>query len=91
MGIIAIENRINKLKAIETQQAALEAEAETIRAEIKATMEQQGLEELHTKNFVVRWKAILSSRFDSKAFKAAMPELYQQFTRPASSRRFTIA
>lgn len=50
MGITAIENRINKLKAIEAQQAALEAQANAIRAEIKATMEQQGIEELHTSN-----------------------------------------
>lgn len=91
MGIIAIENRINKLKAIEAQQEALEAQANAIRAEIKAAMEQQGVDELHTKNFIVRWKEVITSRFDSKAFKTAQPELFNAYSKPATTRRFTIA
>ena len=90
MGNIAIENRINKLQKLEAQIEALEAEATMIRNEIKADMDAKGVDELHTKNFVVRWKEIVTSRFDSKAFKAKMPELYQQFVKSARSRRLTI-
>ena len=56
MGVVAIENRINKLHSLEAQIEALEAEANAIRSEIKAAMDEQGVDELHTKNFVVRWK-----------------------------------
>lgn len=90
MGITAIENRINKLQAIEAQQDELEAQAEALRDEIKDIMETRGVEELHTKNFVVNWRKIVSNRFDIRAFRATMPDLYQQFIRSSSSRRFTI-
>ena len=90
MGVVAIENRINKLHSLEAQIEALEAEANAIRSEIKAALDEQGVDELLTKNFVVRWKEIITSRFDGKAFKAAMPELYQQFVKASRSRRLTI-
>ena len=90
MGVVAIENRINKLHSLEAQLEALEAEANAIRSEIKAAMDEQGVDELHTKNFVVRWKEIITKRFDGKAFKSAMPELYQQFVKSSRSHRLTI-
>ena len=86
-----IENRIKKLRAIEAQQKELEAQAEAIKAELKADLEEKGVEELKTANFVLRWKEIVSSRIDSKALKATLPDVYRQFCRACTSRRFTIA
>jgi predicted phage-related endonuclease len=87
-----IENRIRKLQAIEEQQKELEAQAEAIRAELKTDLEAKGQDELTTKNgFIVRWKEIISNRLDGKALKAALPEIYAQYTRQSASRRFTIA
>lgn len=86
-----IENRIRKLQEIEAQQKELEAAAEEIRAELKADLEEKGVEELKTKNFILRWKEIISSRLDSKALKAALPDVYGQFCKTSTSRRFTIA
>lgn len=86
-----IENRIKKLQAIEARQKELEQQAEAIRTELKADMEQRGVEELQTRNFVVRWKEIISSRLDGKALKAALPEIYAQYCKQGSSRRFTVA
>ncbi len=86
-----IENRVKKLKDLEAQMAALEEQAETIKAELKADMEEKGLDELQTKSGLVRWKEIISSRLDGKALKAALPEIYAQFCRASASRRFTIA
>ena len=79
-----IENRIKKLRE-------LEAAAEAIRAELKADLEEKGVDELKTKNFIVRWKEVISSRLDSKALKAALPDVYGQFCKARTSRRFTIA
>ena len=70
-----IENRIKKLQEIEAQQKELEAQAEALK----------------TKNFIVRWKEIISSRLDGKALKAALPDVYGQFCKPSTSRRFTVA
>lgn len=86
-----IENRVKKLKDLEAQMAALEEQAEAIKAELKADMEEKGLDELQTKSGLVRWKEIIISRLDGKALKAALPEIYAQFCRASASRRFTIA
>ena len=86
-----IENRVKKLQEIEAQQKEMETAAEAIRAELKADMEEKGLDELKTKNFILRWKEIISNRLDSKALKAALPDVYGQFCKASASRRFTIA
>lgn len=86
-----IENRVKRLQEIEAQQKELETAAEAIRAELKADMEKKGLDELKTKNFILRWKEIISNRLDSKALKAALPDVYGQFCKASASRRFTIA
>ena len=41
--------------------------------------------------YKVRYKTVKSSRFDTTAFKKAMPDLAAQFTRETESRRFTVA
>lgn len=71
-----IENRVNKLRELEAQQKKLEAQAEAIRAELKADLEEKGVEELKTKNFILPWKEIISNRLDGKALKAALPDVY---------------
>ncbi len=86
-----IENRVKRLQEIEAQQKELETAAEAIQAELKADMEEKGLDELKTKNFILRWKEIISNRLDSKALKAALPDVYGQFCKASASRRFTIA
>lgn len=86
-----IENRIKKLSALEEQIAQLQGQAEEIRAELKADLDEKGLDELKTKNFLIRWKEIVSNRLDGKALKAALPEIYSQYCRPTCSRRFTVA
>jgi predicted phage-related endonuclease len=90
MGNRALENRINRIMALDAQAAELKKQADAIREEIKAEMESQGTNELHTPNFIVRWKEIISSRFDSKTFKTTHPALYEAFATATASKRFTI-
>lgn len=86
-----IENRIKKLSALEEQIVQLQDLADIIKGELKADLEEKGLDELKTRNFLIRWKEIVSNRLDGKALKAALPEIYAQFTTQTSSRRFTVA
>lgn len=86
-----IENRIKKLSSLEEQIAQLQEQADAIKGELKADLEEKGLEELKTKNFLIRWKEIISNRLDGKALKAALPEIYSQYCRQTSSMRFTVA
>lgn len=86
-----IENRAKKLQEVESQISTLQAQAEIIKLELKADLEDKGVDELKTKNFIIRWKEIISNRLDGKALKAALPEIYSQYCRESASRRFTIA
>ena len=86
-----IENRVKKLKAIEKQRKDLEAQEKALKEENKRDMESKGLEELKTKNFIIRWKEIISNTLDSKALKATFPDICEQFTKQSASKRFTIA
>ena len=86
-----LDNRVKKLRAIEAQQKELEAQAEAIRAELKDDLESRGEDEHDTGSFVIRWKEIISRRLDSKALKAALPDVFAAYSRESASRRFTIA
>lgn len=54
-------------------------------------MDRRETEEIKTELFTVRYKAVKSSRFDSKRFKADDPEMYSQYMKETVSRRFTVA
>lgn len=86
-----IENRVRKLKELESQRKALEEQEKALKAEIKKDMESKGLEEMKTKNFVIRWKEIISNSLDSKALRASFPDIWEQFTKQSANKRFTIA
>lgn len=86
-----MENRVKKLKALESQIAELQEQADAIKSELKADLEEKGVDELKTKNFIIRWKEIISNRLDGKALKAALPGIYSQYCRTSASRRFTVA
>ena len=86
-----LDNRVKKLQSIEAQMKELEEQADAIRAEIKADLEAKGEEEHDTGSFMIRWKEIISRRLDSKALKAALPDVFAAYSRESTSRRFTIA
>ena len=86
-----LNNRIAKLQDIEAQMKEVEDAAEKIRAEIKADLEAKGEDEHNTGSFIIRWKEIISRRLDSKALKAALPDVFAAYSKESSSRRFSIA
>ena len=90
MGERAIENRLRKLKELESQISKLEEQAEAVKAEIKQDMEAKGQEEIKAGNFIVRWKKVITNRFDGKAFAKEHESLYSQYGKQTESRRFSI-
>ena len=91
MSKIELLAKIELLNKYESMMEELKAEADTIRNTIKAEMEAREVEELIAGQYIVRYTAILSNRFDSTAFKKVMPEVYKAYTKQVSSRRFTIS
>jgi len=90
MGNRALENRINKILELEAQADELKKQADTIKEEIKSQMLAAGSDELQTPNFIIRFKEIVSSRFDTKRFKVDHAKLYEAYTTAGTSKRFTI-
>lgn len=81
--------KIRELREMQKMAEEAAAIAEALKDEIKAIMGDS--EELCAGEYKVTWKAVKSSRFDTAAFRKAMPELAAAFTRESSTRRFVVA
>ena len=91
MSINEVASKAKDLHELKAMIAELQAEADTLEDQIKAHMDAQGTDTLMAGPFRLSWKAITSSRFDTSAFKAAMPDLAERFMKATVTRRFTIA
>lgn len=91
MSTKEITSKIEALKDLESLIEEAKAEAEALRDEIKTEMLNRDTEELEVGQYIVRWTSVLTQRFDTTAFKKVMPEVYKEYTKQVSSRRFSIA
>ena len=91
MSKIELLAKIELLNKYEAMVEEMKAQADTIRNEIKAEMDARELEEMIAGQYIIRYTAVLSNRFDTTAFKKVMPEIYKEYTKQVSSRRFTIS
>ena len=91
MSNIEITGKIEALKDLESLIEEAKAEAEALRDEIKTEMLNRNTEEMEAGQYIVRWTSVLSQRFDTTAFKKVMPDVYKEYTKQVSSRRFSIA
>ena len=91
MSTIEIAAKIAELQELEALIEDAKAEADSIRDTIKAEMNVRGVEEMEVGTHIVRYTSIVSNRFDSTAFKKALPEVYKAYTKASTSRRFTIS
>lgn len=71
--------------------AKAKAKADAIREAIKEEMVRLDTEELTAGVYIVRFTNVISNRFDSTTFKRLYANLYKDFTKPVSSRRFTVS
>ena len=76
---------------IQSKVNELTAKIESIQDAIKAHMTAIDADTLTGADYKITWKTVTSSRFDSTAFKKAMPELAERFTKSTTSRRFIVA
>ena len=83
--------KVEKLKELEELLEEVKTEAESVRDEIKQEMLTQDTEELEAGQYIIRWTAVLTNRFDTTAFKKVLPDVYKAYTKQITSRRFTIA
>ena len=84
-------SKVRELKELQQMSDELTAEIESLKDELKAEMTAEGKDEMTVDVFVLRYKSVSTSRFDSKAFKATHAELYNQYSKTSTSKRFTIS
>lgn len=86
-----LNSKVKELRELRRMAEEIAADIETITDEIKQEMTAQGVDTLAGDDWKATWKPVQSARFDSKAFKIAMPDLYDRFTRSTETRRFVLA
>lgn len=91
MSNTEIQSKVNELRELRRIAEELSAQIESVQDEIKAHMTAVGVDTLSGADYKITWKQVESRRFDSTAFKKAMPELAERFTTITASRRFTVA
>lgn len=91
MSNTEIQSKVNELRELRRMADELAAEIEAAQDAIKAHMTAIAADTLTGIDYKITWKSVTSSRFGSTAFKKAMPELAERFTRSTTSRRFVVA
>ena len=86
-----LTEKVRSLKELEALIAEAQAEAESIKDELKAEMINRNTEEMMVDVFKIRYKTVKSNRFDTIAVKSTHKELYSQYIKQTESRRFTVA
>ena len=86
-----ITGKVKELRELRRMAEEISAEITAIEDTIKQHMTITNADTLAGDDWKITWKPIASSRFDSKAFKVAQPELYQSFTKTTEALRFTVA
>ena len=88
MSTNELTSKIRDLKELKAMAEEIAAEITTIEDAIKAEMT---AEEMMIDVYKIRWTRVKSNRFDSTAFRKAMPELAEKFMKTTETRRFSIA
>ncbi|MCI8473773.1 MAG: hypothetical protein HFF07_00360 [Oscillospiraceae bacterium] len=89
MSTQELEAKIRELRQLQSLIDEAEAEAESIKDDIKRLMGQE--EVLRAGEYTVTWKPVKSARVDVDALRKAMPDLVSRFTITSTARRFCVA
>ena len=89
MSTAEIESKCRELRELQALIDEAQTEADAIRDALKAAM---GTEtELRAGEYKLTWKPVTTSRLDTKALKAALPDVAARFSRESTTRRFCVA
>ena len=86
--LVGFDERLDRREQILSQIAELEQEQKRIEQEIKFYMKDN--ESAFSDNYRISWSSIERTVLDTKRIKAEKPELYQDYAKVSSSRRFRV-
>ena len=86
-----LTSKVREYKEYQRMADELAETMKAIQSEIKDEMTRMDVEELNVDVFKVRWAPVTSKKFDTTSFKVIHAELYNQYCKETTSRRFTIS
>lgn len=90
MSSIELNKKVSDYFDIIAEIERLQAQAEAIKDVIKFVMVEKETEEITGSNWKATWHNTKTERIDGKALKAALPEIYQEYSKTTMSTRFTL-
>lgn len=91
MSITEMSGTARAFREIQSTIKELEAEAEALKQKMIDEMDARQVEELAAGEYTIRWIAYASSRVDTTALRADMPDIAERFTKKSVACRFTVA
>ena len=85
---------IAKIEALNEWEQLMEeakTQVELLKESLKEELIERNVEELEAGSYIIRYKTVSTSRFDSTAFKKHYTDLYKAFLKQSTSHRFTIS
>ena len=76
-----MDTKIKEIRELKRMQEELAAELDALVDEVKRYMDAEGVDTISGTDWKGTYKAVTSARFDSTAFKKAMPDLAEAFTK----------
>lgn len=91
MATNEIISKLNELSELRRMADELNAEIEAIQDAIKAHMTEADTDTVTAGAFKVTWKAVTSTRIDTTALRKDLPEIWQEYGKTTTTRRFSVA
>ena len=91
MATNEIISKLNELSELRRMADELNAEIEAIQDAIKAPMTEADTDTITAGAFKVTWKAVTSTRIDTTALRKDLPEIWQEYGKTTTTRRFSVA
>ena len=84
-------SKLNDLGELRRMADDLDAEITAIQDEIKAHMAAAQTDTLTAGAFRVVWKSVTSTRLDTAALRRELPEVWQEYGKTTTTKRFTVS
>ena len=91
MATNEIISKLNELSELRRMADELNAEIEAIQDAIKAHMTEADTDTITAGAFKVTWKAVTSTRIDTTALRKDLPDIWQEYGKTTTTRRFSVA
>ena len=82
---------VSELRELRNMAAELADQISALETIVKNEMDAQGVDKLYIGTCKVSYTKFMTKRFDSKTFKAANEELYNQYLKDTPSSRFSVS